>query len=317
MERREARARGVFGPHRATVEVPEGRSTGVAVGRVGWAPGMWVASLNWPGGDHTLGGRQGLEGDALERGRIIGIDCATRPAKIGLALGRVEGATLFLEEARKVRSWEAVGRTIAGWIGSEGPTLLAVDAPLGWPAPLGPALAAHHAGEALAEEANQLFRRETDRFIKSQIGRMPLDVGADRIARTARAALELLADVRRLSGEPIPLAWQPGFLQGTSAIEVYPAATLVALALSANGYKGQGDGDRRRLLLDGVVGELKVPDPLTDLLAGDADLLDAAFCVLAGFDFWRGRVYRPTDLPRARREGWIWARSRIDAGPPD
>jgi len=35
-------------------------------------------------------------------------------------------------------------------------------------------------------------------------------------------------------------------------------------------------------------------------------LLDAALCCLGAADFMRKQVIAPEDLPRARREGWIW-----------
>ncbi len=86
---------------------------------------------------------------------------------------------------------------------------LALDAPLGWPAVLGETLGPHIAGESLDGTPNELFRRQTDHFIKAVIGRQPLDVGADRIARTAHAALGLLEQLRQLTGQPVPLAWTP------------------------------------------------------------------------------------------------------------
>ena len=61
--------------------------------------------------------------------------------------------------------------------------------------------------------ANAMFRRITDVFIQTRLGKRPLDVGADRIARTAYAALAILAILRVELGIPIPLAWTPGLVR--------------------------------------------------------------------------------------------------------
>lgn len=71
-----------------------------------------------------------------------------------------------------------------------------------------------------------------------------LDVGADRIARTATAALSLLAQIRVLTKQAIPLAWSPEIAKH-SAIEVYPAGTLTAYGLPNGGYKDKSAEHRR------------------------------------------------------------------------
>ncbi len=87
-------------------------------------------------------------------------------------------------------------------------------------------------------------RKGTDRFIKAEIGKQPLDVGADPIAPTAVAALRLVAEIRKLTGHPIALAWSRE-VTGPAAIEVYPAATLPAHGLPASGYKKSPDETQR------------------------------------------------------------------------
>jgi predicted RNase H-like nuclease len=170
---------------------------------------------------------------------IIGIDAATQPRKIGLARGRLDGDDLVVTGVVLGSEVESVVETIASWIGS-GPTLLAIDAPLGWPAPLGQGLHVHRAGQVLDGDGHDLFRRVTDRFVHTSIGNMPLDVGADRIARTAHMTLRLLGEVRARTGLAIPLAWSPA-LEGVFAIEVYPAATLRCHKATCTGYKGNDD----------------------------------------------------------------------------
>lgn len=240
--------------------------------------------------------------------QVVGIDCARVPKKIGLARGRIEQGARVLIDAHKCRTLDEIRDTIVGWINSHEPTLLALDAPLGWPAPLGAGLARHTAGEQLPGKAHDLFRRETDRFIRDLLGKQPLDVGADRIARTAHAALVLLEEIRRASGLALPLAWTPGLLASSAAIEVYPAATLIALGHSAARYKGKQHREGRETLVGELGAEVAISEDLAERLSTDVDLLDAAVCVVAGFDFLDGRAVCPPDLALARKEGWIWTR---------
>lgn len=245
---------------------------------------------------------------------IIGIDAATDPRKIGLVRGWFDGTHGVVREVRLGAKVPPVSETIAGWI--EGPTLLAIDAPLGWPAPLGRVLAGHRAGQPLAADAKEeVFDRLTDRRICERIGKKPLDVGADRIARTARKALELLEEVRRRAGEAIPLVWAP-MTAGVGCIEVYPAATLQVRAIESTKYKrGQKDSvDKRRArerILESLAREVDVSAIEREELLRCDDVLDAVVCLLAGLDFVRGRAVGPADEERevAVQEGWIWVRA--------
>jgi len=239
---------------------------------------------------------------------LVGIDAATQPKKIGLARGRLErDGTVIIDEAVLGSAVASVPDVIASWLG-DGLALLAVDAPLGWPAPLARGLHGHRAGRRLPGDAHDLFRRTTDRFVHKTLGKLPLEVGADRIARTAHSALRLLDEVRVRAVESIPLAWTPGF-EGVAAIEVYPAATLVSRQATATGYKGADAiaRDYRQTILNTLRSDwtLKL-DP--DLLVGSDDRLDAAVCVLAGADFLRGESIAPdaSQSGVAQAEGWIW-----------
>jgi len=44
--------------------------------------------------------------------------------------------------------------------------------------------------------SNAMFRRTTDLFIQTTLKKTPLDVGADRIARTAYATVAVLGNLR-------------------------------------------------------------------------------------------------------------------------
>ena len=243
---------------------------------------------------------------------IVGIDAATSPKKVGLARGEITGDVVRVVEAMLGSEVDSVVETIASWaVGNR--VLLAVDAPLGWPRALGRGLHGHRAGQRLPGVAQDLFRRTTDRFVHEQLGKLPLEVGADRIARTAHAALGLLHDVRTRLGAPVPLVWTPGF-EGVATIEVYPAATLLSRRAPATGYKGREAAaqDSRQTILSALRDDwtLRVD---RDLLASSDDRLDAAVCVLAGADFIRGQSLAPDSTQReaAEFEGWIWSRAHL------
>lgn len=245
--------------------------------------------------------------EVLSSVTVIGIDCATDPGRVGLALGRFGGERTSLVRTELGASSPSPAETVANWLReSEGPALLALDAPLGWPAQLGTTLQAHRAGTPLEHSANSMFRRETDRFIRQVIGKQSLDVGADRIARTAHAALRLLEEVRRLIRAPLPLAWESGF-EGFKAIEVYPAATLLAHGIAEQGYK-KADGTEARWRLLCALSERVELTSDAELMVRNADALDAAVCALAAQDFLLNAAMPPPNSGNVEKEGWIWLR---------
>lgn len=223
-------------------------------------------------------------GDKAERGMtvIIGVDCATQDKNIGLALGKLSDGQLEVRKAVSNLRPGGVAATLMEWMDSSLPTLLAFDAPLGWPQAMGATFSSHKAGEPIAIEPNLFFRRRTDIHIKERLSQQPLDVGADRIARTAHRALRLVGDLRASLGQPIELAWAPYFT-GVKVIEVYPAATLVSCKISARSYKDDGDAEARKGILGRLCEHLAMSDDqLRPACVADADVLDAVVCVLAG-----------------------------------
>lgn len=245
--------------------------------------------------------------------KLIGIDCASKANEAAFAVARVRDGRLIVEQVSlgqdDVSLAQGLGPLLVAHLGAE-PVLLAFDAPLGWPADLAPALAAHEAGEPLPVQPNILFRRATDRFVEETLGKHPLEVGADLIARTAHAALDLLTAIRAWSGLGIQLAWEPAPVTETAAIEVYPAATLLGRWLSERGYKGHEPQRRsaRLALLSRLEHDVEV-SPQASTAAADSDhALDAILCALAAADFVRGRVTLPGGgRPEASTiEGWIW-----------
>lgn len=241
---------------------------------------------------------------------VVGVDCATQEERTGLAYGLVQpDGRLELKRVTLGTAGESAPATIASWIGDTSRFVIALSAPLGWPAALAPALHEHRAGQPIAVEPDRLFRRETDRFMQAELGRAPAEVGADRVARTARAALELLQRIARAAGREIPLAWVPGDSWG--AIEVHPAATLISRGIAATGYKVASSAGRRArsTIVERLAPELST-SIRSELLTENDDLLDALVCAVAAADFARGDAIGPDDRARAAREGWIWFRGR-------
>jgi predicted RNase H-like nuclease len=234
--------------------------------------------------------------------RLVGIDCATQPKKVGLARGTYDNGLVTVEEVRC--GHPNLEETVAKWLSGSGPALIALDAPLGWPAKLGRELSQHTAGQPLSED--ELFNRETDRMIHKEIGRKPLDVGADRIARTARAALALLQRLREQMDVEITLAWSSQ-VEKIEAIEVYPAATLKAHGILHGGYKRPEQAEQRAEILKEFRSILSLALSIQRQTL-NADELDAVACLLAARDFLDGNVIQPANSDVARREGWIWVR---------
>ena len=236
---------------------------------------------------------------------LIGIDCATQDVNTGVALADYDDGVIVLREVMVGSHDRPAVSIVSSWLrSSDGPMLLALDAPLGWPAPLAPALIGHRAGSRIDTPMDALFQRKTDHFVQKTQGKKPLDVGADRIARTAHAALRILGELGDRLGMPIPLLWALPF-DGVGAIEVYPAATLIAHRCRSEGYKKAEQANAREEILSTLrtLMDLACDD---SLLKADADALDAAVCVLAAADFLQGRAVPPADRSLAEREGWIW-----------
>jgi len=132
----------------------------------------------------------------------------------------------------------------------------------------------------------------------------PLSQVALPLVRLARP----LGRVARLLG-CVPLAWDQAPTSRTQAIEVYPAATLRAHGIQPGEYKGASEVHGRQGLL-GLLGTRVTVQGDIQVLERSADALDAVVCLVAGADFLEGRAVPPTDVSRARKKGWIWARCR-------
>ncbi len=251
---------------------------------------------------------------------IIGIDCAVQDKNVGLALASFDGHEARIEQVPGELKEGSVVKIVANWIKQDPTALLALDAPLGWPVGLRQALRNHKAGKPVRVKPEKVFHRATDEFVRDNIfcvvdniRKMPLEVGADRIARTAHAALDLLRKLRNETRQQIRLAWKPEDAKsGTWAIEVYPAGTLAAHRFEGRqDYKRKDDHGKKAR--GSIVEQLEAhhvhgATAFSSLLLEKDDALDAVLCVLAGVDFLQREVYEPEDLKLAKKEGWIWVR---------
>ena len=240
---------------------------------------------------------------------IIGLDAASQYGKFGWAVGRPTSSGCAIDKTGILGSETEAAEGIEGlakWLRTRSHVLVAVDAPLGWPAVMGRTLATHAAGRPLDSTKDELFHRRTDDAIRDRFKKRPLEVGADKIARASHQALTVLKELRLRSGQEIPLAWNPRF-SGAAAIEVYPAATLIARGLPAGGYKDKKLGFSARVALaERLKGQMSGVNAVRALESEHK--FDACLCVLAAADFLAGDCVQPQPdaLPIAKKEGWIW-----------
>ncbi|HEV7570231.1 MAG TPA: DUF429 domain-containing protein [Thermoanaerobaculia bacterium] len=217
--------------------------------------------------------------------RIIGLDWATKDPRRGVAIVDVNRNACEVALVRQCSTCEKAPDLVLKAMEFDGPILIAIDAPLGWPVPLIEGLAGHFAGNGVAFSMGEMFSRATDRFVRQMTKKLPLEVGANLIARVAHSAVSFLADLRVASGCEIALVWDPEKMPRCGVIEVYPAVTRLAHG-SATAWQALAFNAH------------------TDALKADAN--DALWCAVAGRHFLRGECHAPEDRSTAEREGWIW-----------
>lgn len=240
---------------------------------------------------------------------IVGIDAATKAPKVGVSWGRWSRDAGLVIEGADVLSRLGLPTLAATLRGGGSGVLVAMDAPLGWPAALGGDLVGHRAGFSLPHGPDQLFSRACDRMVWEQLRKKPLEVGANLIARTAHAALQLLQELRGSTGLELGLAWSPGLVPETpSVLEVYPAASRLVRGMSTREPYAELDLLRRE--------GLTLSREVEATAHASGHVRDALACCLAAVDYLDDNVYRPgdPDLPldctpeAALKEGWIWIR---------
>jgi hypothetical protein len=255
----------------------------------------------------------------------LGVDVATRLGRVGVATGRWDG------ERVRITSVAAGGRgdlpgprtgptadmveRVTAWLAArvpaDEPVVVGLDAPLGWPVPLVEGLQGHRAGGRLPapDAPDRLWRRAADVHVHEQVGKLPLEVGADRIARAAWAGLEILHALRAATGRALLVPLDPTGVDD-AAFEVYPAATLARILGAVPSYKGAARAAREDLL-DALAPQVRVEGPHRETALDVDHAFDAVICVLAALDARRGLAAPVPDAlrPVAAREGWIHVRA--------
>jgi Protein of unknown function (DUF429) len=182
---------------------------------------------------------------------------------------------------------------------------VAIDSPFGWPAEFVLAVSewAQPGGTWPTVEKAKLRYRATDRFVAART-RRPLSVSSERIASTAWRCARLLSALEDRTGEPMDRAG------GGRAVEVYPAASLVAWGLNANRYKGKEHEAAREELLrkfsELLADVAPVSDATTSACAGSDDALDAVVASLTA-----GAAALPSRFLRRPKSSGSWAASKV------
>ena len=105
--------------------------------------------------------------------KIVGLDCATVDAKVGLALAVLGEEGLEIQHVTLCTREQTAANVVAGWLrDTQDAVLIAIDAPLGWPKPLAETLINHSAGMPIETPANAMFRRATDLFIQQKLKKL-------------------------------------------------------------------------------------------------------------------------------------------------
>ncbi len=238
---------------------------------------------------------------------IIGIDCATDKKNAAIAYGEFSGDTPVIKKVAVSKSEQQPIDVISEMARGKKPLLFAFDAPLGWPREMAHVLHEHKAGEPIHVDSDSLFNRETELFIRKIIGKKPLEIGADRIARTAKWTLDLLDWSRKELNYDIPLSWDHNEILPASAIEIYPAATLLSRKIKMRGYKRKENIKKREEILEQLKTYINIETDKKEITK-TSHTIDAVICVLAASDFLRGDCIPPPDKFSVEKEGWIWIR---------
>lgn len=233
---------------------------------------------------------------------LLGVDLAAKPERTFAAMGSVadDGRLRITELQNPVSDEQLVASSRAAH------RIIAIDAPFGWPYEFASFVATYHEGRTPREVTRLEFRfRETDKFIHDTLGKWPLSVSTDKLGVVAHRAVSLLLKFRDCD---IPPFWQNG--RSTTVIEVYPAATLIALGITPGRYKREAP-DRRQILAELKSLGLDIPTDLAGRCVESHDALDAVICAWAAHLYLQGDTLGPEALSPRRddivaREGWIY-----------
>lgn len=228
---------------------------------------------------------------------VVGVDFATSPKKTWCAVGEVNDAGRL--RIHELRGGLTDKDLIA--VSEEGHRVIALDVPFGWPDQFVSFVSHHHQGRQPPTVASDDFQlRVTDRIILQRLRKRPLSVSTDKLGVMAHRATNLLRSFTTCDVLPL---WSEG--NRTVVIEVYPAATLIALEIDPRGYKKEG-AHRRRILHELADVHVANAQDVQSCIDND-DALDAVICALTASLYLNDDLIGPPDDDIVRREGWIFA----------
>jgi predicted nuclease with RNAse H fold len=258
---------------------------------------------------------------------IIGIDCATENKKIGIVFSKFIGNKWTVTEISQGLNLANLTTKLRSFSQKKEETLIALDAPLGFPINLGKFLSPHKAGVPITnwdngykEHISQYVDRYTDRKIREKLNLIPLSVGADKISRVTFRTMELIGTIEKELGEKLNLIWKPEDCKGISFIEVYPASTLKSYGQPHNQYKQKKDDYNRNQIIDFIISKIDIDKELVENFQFESkiDALDALICAFTGKEFIKGnltsfdKLIEEKDLEEVKNivsnEGWIWTK---------
>lgn len=237
---------------------------------------------------------------------IIGLDAAVQDKDIGCVRGKYNKGSFTVTDRWERK--EPLVSYIGDWIKASEQAILAIDAPLGWPTSFRQVLNTHCAGRPLDIDPILFFKRKTDLDIRERFKKNPLEISADRIARTAFFTLERIGQIERNLESELQLLWSMEELKHYGMMEVYPAATLLANSFPIKGYKKDNTAAREKLY-EGLKKNYNFTNHKgQDLTAIEHDF-DAFVCCLACVDFIEGKCQAPDSIDQEIiEEGWIWVK---------
>jgi predicted RNase H-like nuclease len=267
--------------------------------------------------------------------KIIGFDCAAQMDKVGITYSEFTANKWKIEKILPKANYDKFLKKIEYFKEREEEVLLCFDTPLGYPQKMVAYLNKLTAGKAdLGNEFNyddhsrEYFRRRTDILVKNELGITPLEIGADKLARSTLRTFEIINRINKILNGELSLAWDNKNLSQYSMIEVYPKATLVGLKKFAgyqfpvgrkkkpkqkNYMSFKKDIDAKKKVLKIILKECTNPEDIDipeKIKPKFEHGFDSLICAFTGKKFIDGKLNSPSDfgLDNDMKEGWIWTK---------
>ena len=232
----------------------------------------------------------------------VGVDLAAEPKKTAIAVIEWIGSTAAVRHLQLgITDPEIVELSVAA-------QMVGIDCPFGWPVEFVEFVAAHSRGEVAPRDVigsdwrRRLAYRDTDRFVREQVGRWPLSVSTDRLGMTAMHCAELLAAFEARDNVVVDRAGDGRF------VEVYPGAALRVWGVSTAGYKTEPPARAAATAnLQTVTPWLGLQQEQLDLMSTSDDAFDAVVAALIARAHAQGATHPIPDHSRERAatEGWM------------